>query len=766
MSIVDQTFSVVINTTDRAASLHTLLQALEQQSYPLFEVIAVVGPTRDHTLDILAKYGKRVHVLRCPVANLSVSRNIGLRAAQGDIVAYIDDDAVPARNWLLQLNRLFADPGVAATGGIVHLIHPNHSVVQHRLGIISALAEQYDVRSGLLDQLPPEGLGRFWTMRMMGANMAYRRQVLLDIGGFDEFYEWVYDDSDVAVRLAAAGHFVQPSAEACVYHAPASSRNRVAFTFHGRWWIQTKASVYFSIRNGRAVGVPRRDILRRIAYFVHGHMLWQTSLYRNGSISFGQMLTLQTQEIKATVIGATSAMLTPAKLLQKPSEKDDQEQRPLLYFQDDGSALRPLADPLTGRQPTVALVEPPLRIALLSHHYPPQHYEGVGRHTNLMAKGLFELGHTVHVLTHGAREGVSYYDGAYVHHIPYRLDRYLHLRHLHKVHHLLNYSHAVFQRLQRLILNDDIQLVDSPVWQADGFVCAVSGLLPVVVRPQTAQRQIGEIERSRDDDTRLVGEIEEVLLRRAAFIAANSSATVSALSKVYGISGGDSPFQIIPHGIQPVDEQEVRPFPLDKPKSRLTVLYVGRLEKRKGILDLFDAIARLHRRSSNVHFVIAGADNSGSDGFKQKTGLSYPAYFQRHYPQCTSIVSFLGEVSEDKLQSLYQECDIFVAPSLYESFGLIYLEAMNYAKPVIGCRAGGIPEVVDDGVTGRLVDPQSADQLADVLFDLLRSPRLLYEYGVAGRQRLLDRFTYIHMARGFEQAYRQVLHRTIRPGQE
>ena len=160
-----------------------------------------------------------------------------------------------------------------------------------------------------------------------------------------------------------------------------------------------------------------------------------------------------------------------------------------------------------------------------------------------------------------------------------------------------------------------------------------------------------------------------------------------------------------------------------------------------------------------MRFVVAGADNSGSDGFRRKTGMDYPAYFARTYPECVAQVTFLGAVSEEKLRSLYQSCDLFVAPSVYESFGLIYLEAMNYAKPVIGCRAGGIPEVVEEGVCGRLVDPQSPEQLAEALVALLRSPTLLYEYGVAGRQRLLERFTHLHMARGFVQIYRQVLAR-------
>ena len=98
-----------------------------------------------------------------------------------------------------------------------------------------------------------------------------------------------------------------------------------------------------------------------------------------------------------------------------------------------------------------------------------------------------------------------------------------------------------------------------------------------------------------------------------------------------------------------------------------------------------------------------------------------------------------------------------MAPSLYESFGLIYLEAMNYAKPVIGCRAGGIPEVIDDGVSGLLVDPEAPEQLAAAILRLVASPTLLHEYGLAGRQRLLAHFTHVAMAQQFAALYRRVL---------
>ena len=173
------TISIVVNTTDRAKPLANLLHALEHQSYPHFELIVVVGPTKDETLSVLEPYGQRVQVLRCDQANLSQSRNIGLLAARGDIVAYIDDDAVPSYRWLEQLASLFSDELLAGTGGMVYLVHPANPVIQHRLGAVSSLAEQIDTRSSWLEQLVPPGSGKQWTGRMMGTNMAYRRRDLL-----------------------------------------------------------------------------------------------------------------------------------------------------------------------------------------------------------------------------------------------------------------------------------------------------------------------------------------------------------------------------------------------------------------------------------------------------------------------------------------------------------------------------------------------------------------------------------------------------------
>jgi hypothetical protein len=198
-----------------------------------------------------------------------------------------------------------------------------------------------------------------------------------------------------------------------------------------------------------------------------------------------------------------------------------------------------------------------LRVCLLSQAYPPEKFDGVGRSTQLLARGLAELGHDVHVITHGQAEQTVAWEGTKVHKIVLSLNRYARYRHLPATHSTLNYSHAVYEKVRKLQRRHGIQLVDSPLWQVEGLVTEKSGLLPVVVRPVTAIRQIAELQNNRDPDRRMLGDMEQVLLERAAFLAANSKATVKALSNVYQIPLS-VPHEVLPYGIAPVPDDAVR----------------------------------------------------------------------------------------------------------------------------------------------------------------------------------------------------------------
>src|SRR4051794_12699915 len=95
--------SVVINTYNRAESLRVTLEALRRQTHDDFEVVIVNGPSTDGTDELLAAYGDAVRVVACPEAHLAKSRNLGIDAAAGEVVAFIDDDGVPEPRWLEDL---------------------------------------------------------------------------------------------------------------------------------------------------------------------------------------------------------------------------------------------------------------------------------------------------------------------------------------------------------------------------------------------------------------------------------------------------------------------------------------------------------------------------------------------------------------------------------------------------------------------------------------------------------------------------------------
>src|SRR5262249_20246105 len=106
-------------TDGRAEGLANTLRCLQYLEGPEFEVCVVCGPTQDGTEEMLSAWTGQIKVAKNPARNLSISRNIGIAMAAGDLVAFIDDDALPEPEWLPQIVQAFDDPQVAGAGGVV-----------------------------------------------------------------------------------------------------------------------------------------------------------------------------------------------------------------------------------------------------------------------------------------------------------------------------------------------------------------------------------------------------------------------------------------------------------------------------------------------------------------------------------------------------------------------------------------------------------------------------------------------------------------------
>lgn len=120
-------------------------------------------------------------------------------------------------------------------------------------------------------------------------------------------------------------------------------------------------------------------------------------------------------------------------------------------------------------------------------------------------------------------------------------------------------------------------------------------------------------------------------------------------------------------------------------------------------------------------------------------------------------VRFLGFVEHDKLPAYYGASDLLVLPSRMESFGLVLVEAMACALPVVATRVGGIPEVVEEGVTGILVEPNDPQALAEAIIEMLDEPDRMRAMGARGRERVREHFTWDRAAERVEEAYQEIL---------
>lgn len=166
------------------------------------------------------------------------------------------------------------------------------------------------------------------------------------------------------------------------------------------------------------------------------------------------------------------------------------------------------------------------------------------------------------------------------------------------------------------------------------------------------------------------------------------------------------------------------------------ILSVGRLEsseQEKGFDTVIESLPNIVARVPTVQYIVVG---SGTDLERHKRLAKEFGVSDR--------VHFLGSVEDKTLRSCYESCDVFVMPSAQEGFGFVYLEAMQYGKPVVAARSGGVREVVKDGETGVLVEYGNKEELAQVLTDLCLDPEKRRKLGSAGYRRLQENFTFAH----------------------
>lgn len=728
-------FSVVINTYNRAHTIERTLHSLRNLRHSNYEVIVVNGPSIDNTEAILLVYAGMVRIGHCSEANLSKSRNVGIAMSAGDIVCFLDDDAVPEPHWLSDLEVAYSDPSVAAVGGYIRdhtgYAYQSRALVCNRFGVGQDFASIED--AGITEGPMPD---RYFSLT--GTNCSFNRKVLIDIGGFDEEYAYFLDETDVIVRLVDAGHKVKymPSAE--IHHKYAESHLRNADKIPKSIYLPARSKAYFCVKNA----VPSYSLdevfehLERYRSDLRRDYDWYLE---HGKIDSEHHKRLHDDIDRGIRDGISDAYAYPHRQLISPQQ-----------IESLAGEFKPVKTMLPAAQR--------IKVCLLSKDYPPAQCGGIGVWTHELAIGLAAFGHEVTVITCGKdHPTVDYENGVWVHRIVPQHQPNRHSPPLPDLPQVIkDYAYTAYDEVMRVNVIRGLDIVSSPIWDLEGAACIADASIPTVlslhstfklVLPSKPEWHENEAYRKGHVDKMIEG--EKWALEKAGHVLANSKAIISDIQNAYQLFLEEERVTVVPHGVSMPSSLQAD-SKASPNNGTVNLLFVGRFEKRKGIDLLLKCLPTLLVKHPSLAVNLVGDETVAFEGelplwlnFSQRN-LNQP-WFNR--------IKCHGVVSNDELHRHYEFCDIFVAPSRYESFGLIYLEAMRFGKPCIGCTVGGVPEVVIDGETGILVPLEDYPALEASIDRLIVDAEYRAELGKSGKKRMQDLFSIGIMVKNCSDVY-------------
>ncbi len=378
-----------------------------------------------------------------------------------------------------------------------------------------------------------------------------------------------------------------------------------------------------------------------------------------------------------------------------------------------------------------------MHIAFISHEYPRETgWGGIGTYIHTMAHGLAALGMRVSVLagTTGSTATLEHDGAVQVLRIPT-----VPVRAIWRLGPATSWSYAralvVSRALRAMGSVNPPDVIEFPEYGAEGLFTRWSAPRTTarVVRLHTPRKMTAAANRRHPSwDLRYAHCLERLSVRFAHAVTSPSRNLAIQSRQILGLH--DREVRVIPN---PVDVQRFRPLiSCIADGGTDTILYVGRLEFRKGVHRLIPVIPRVLDRHPTARFVFAGTDTMTSPD-----GGSMQAYLDASVPaRHRGRVIFLGAVPHPMLPKYLVGSRMCLVPSYYENFPYVVLEAMACGRPVIASPVGGIPEIIEDGVTGYLSDPDSSVEFADIILSMLKDTEAAARIGMAARQHIVESY--------------------------
>lgn len=340
-----------------------------------------------------------------------------------------------------------------------------------------------------------------------------------------------------------------------------------------------------------------------------------------------------------------------------------------------------------------------MKITILVGLFPPKWLAGTEIATYYMAEHLAQRGHEVHVIT-SLDEGLpeeNYEKGFYIHRLPRTKIRFAG-------------AFIFWADIVRVI-----QKIGPDIVHAQSLGIGVPALLsknllkiPYVVWGQGSDVYLP------DWFTKLTS---KTIIKNANSVIALTEDMKQKMREIC-----DRDISVVPNGI------DLKRFEISsgekKEGSAKTIIFVGRLHPVKGVQYLIEAMAIVHQQMPDVKLVIVGdgVQRSMLEELTERLNLN-------------DCIQFAGKVPQESVPRLMHQADVFALSSLSESFGIVNLEAMAAGLPIVATKVGGIPDIVEEGVNGYLVNAKSSEEIADRLLILLQNDEMREEIAAKNREK-------------------------------
>lgn len=720
------TVSVVICTRNRPDSVRSTLQSILACRYPpeCFEAIVVDNASEaDASADLLETEFDSpvpVRVLREPEPGLSNARNRGLQGATGEIVVFADDDVDVDRDWLTILTRPFArDERVGATSGMTLPRSLETPVERWTEGFGGRLRRPetrvFDLQNPPQDQpLFPFAVGELGA----GRNMAFRREVLTQLGGFDPALgpgtpAHDGDDIEALLRVLLSGRQVVHDPAAIVWHA------------HPRRYAELEDRVW-----GYGIGLTAC-----LAKAILDHPRLLPDLLRK--LPRGIAFALSPRSAK----NAGRQDDFPRKLVRR--ELLGMAYGPIAYARSR-RRLRSRRRSRRGSAPAEARAKSGLRVLIVTDEYPPV-VGGAARNIALLANRLSRRGTAVAVATSWQPHAPAQEEdgGVRVHRIRDLTTRMRWVSADPQRHHPPPFPdpEAVLG-LRRLIAEFKPDLVHAYGWMTASAAAALTGSgVPLLVSTHDYGNVCAKFTLFRNgracsgpapgkclacaSSTYGVAKgsvavastlgVRPLLRRKVKAMHSVSQFTADVVDRNLRIPGVTS--VVVPNFVENGDGEALDEGLLKELPSEPFVLFVGHLRPYKGIEVLLAAYERLESPPPLVMVGTIGPDTP------------------ERFPAGATVLTYVPHAT---VMAIWERALFGVSPSIVpEALPSVVLEAMSKGKSMIASGIGGYEDMIEDGVSGLLVPPGTVDPLAEAMSRLSDETELRerLERGAAERAR-------------------------------